>query len=157
MKVGDVIKSKIFHNILLGAACLVVLVFVFSAGVFVGIEKAKFSYGWGENYYRNFIDPRGPLNGALGSQSPFWDKIYITPHGLSGKIIELNDDGFVMSGANQTEVPVDVDNQTIIRNQHDNLKLSDLKISDQAVVIGEPDGQGEIMAKFVRIDDGVFH
>jgi hypothetical protein len=157
MKIADIIKTKIFRNVLFGAACLVVLVFVFSAGVFVGIEKAKFSYGWGENYYRNFIDPRGPLNGVLGSQDPFWDKNYISPHGLSGKIIELDDNGFILMGANQMEMPVQVGDDTIIRNQSDNLKLSDLKIGDNAVVIGAPGEQGEIEAKFVRIDDKIFH
>ncbi len=139
------------------AACLVVLVLVFSAGVFVGIEKAKFSYGWGENYYRNFVDPRGPSIGPLDSHNPFWDKTYISPHGLLGQIIELNDHGFVLVGKNQTEVPVEVDNQTIIENQRGSLKLSELKIGDQAVVIGAPDSEGEIEAKLVRIDNGIFH
>jgi hypothetical protein len=153
MNIKDFINSKLFRNILTGAACLVVLVLVFSAGVFVGSEKVKFSDGWGENYYRNFVDPRGPVSALPGIQDPFWDKNYITPHGLLGQIIEIDDNGFVMTGANQVEVPVQISNQTIIKDRHSDLKFSDLKIGEQAVVIGQPGGQGVINAKFIRINN----
>ncbi|MDD5527658.1 MAG: hypothetical protein PHO56_01635 [Patescibacteria group bacterium] len=157
MNIKEIINSKLFRVILTWAACLVILVFVFSAGVFVGLEKAKFSYGWSENYYRNFIDPRGPVTTPFGGRNPFWDKNYVNPHGLFGQIIEVDDDGFILLGANQTEMPVQVNEQTIIKNSRDNLKLSDLKIGEQAVVIGAPGEQGEIEAKLIRIDDGFSH
>jgi hypothetical protein len=153
MSLKDFINSKLFRNILTGAACLVVLVLVFSTGVFVGSEKVKFSDGWGENYYRNFVDPRGPVLALPGIQDPFWDKNYITPHGLLGQIIEIDEDGFVMTGSNQMEVPVQTSKQTIIKDRHSDLKFSDLKIGEQAVVIGEPGGQGVIDAKFIRINN----
>jgi cell shape-determining protein MreC len=157
MNLKELINSSLVRRVLLVAAGAVVLVFVFSAGVFVGIEKVKFSYGWGENYYRNFVDPRGLVIGPIVARNPFWDKNYLSPHGLVGQIIEVNENGFVLLGANQNEVPVEVDSETIIKNQRNNLKLSDLKIGDQAVVFGAPDDQGEIEAKLVRIDSGIFH
>ncbi|HTX86967.1 MAG TPA: hypothetical protein VMC41_02800 [Candidatus Nanoarchaeia archaeon] len=157
MNIKEIINSPLIRRVLLGAAGAVVLVLVFSAGVFVGIEKVKFSYGWGENYYRNFVDPRGPAIGPLVARNPFWDKNYISPHGLLGQIIEVDENGFVLLGLNQTEVLVEVDGNTVIKNQRNNLKLSDLKIGEQAVVIGAPSDQGEIQAKLVRIDNGIFH
>jgi len=153
MSLKDLLNSKKFRAILMVFGCLVVLVFVFSAGVFVGNEKAKFSYGWGESYYKNFVDPRGPVAALPGIQDPFWNQNYISPHGLSGQIIEINNWGFVIAGTNQTEVPVEVDDNTIIRDRHNNLKFSDLKIGEQAVVIGAPGPQGEIDAKLVRVNN----
>jgi hypothetical protein len=157
MKIKDIMNSKTFRNILAVAACLVVLVLVFSAGVFVGNEKAKFSYGWGENYYHNFVDPDTPLDAIPGIQDPFWGKNYMTPHGLLGQIIEIDNGGFVMTGSNQAEVPVEVGDKTIFKDRHSNLKFSDLKIGERAVVIGAPGQQGEIDAKFVRIEDNFLH
>jgi len=153
MNIKELINSKLFRNILTGAACLVILVLVFSAGVFVGSEKVKFSDGWGENYYRNFVDPRGPVVSLPGIKDPFWDKNYINPHGLFGKIIEVDDDGFILADANRIEIPVQVDRQTIIKDRRGNLKLSDLKVDDQAVIIGAPGDDGQIDAKFVRINN----
>lgn len=153
MSLKDLLNSKKFRAVMMVFGCLAVLVFVFSAGVFIGNEKAKFSYGWGENYYKNFVDPRGPVAQLPGIQNLFWDKNYISPHGLSGQIIEINSGGFLLAGANQTEVPVEVDKSTIIKDRHNNLKFSDLKIGEQAVVIGAPGEQGDIDAKFIRINN----
>ena len=51
-------RSKTFKMVLLAIAALVVLLFVFKTGVFVGYRKAEYSYRWGENYHRNFAGPR---------------------------------------------------------------------------------------------------
>jgi hypothetical protein len=153
MNIKNIVSSKIFHNILTGVACLVASVLVFAAGVFVGSEKVKFSDGWGENYYRNFVNPSGLVDALPNIQDPFWDKDYINPHGLFGKIIEVNGDGFVITDSHGVEIPVHINGKTIIKDRHGNLKISDLKIDDQAVVIGEPIDRGEIDAKLVRIDN----
>jgi hypothetical protein len=150
----EIINSKLFRTILTVAAGLVVLVFVFSAGVFVGIEKARFSYGWGENYYRNFIDSKPPMMGPVNAQNPFWDKSYMNPHGLLGEIISIDDDGLVLQGPNDMEIPVSISDSATIRNHRQNLKLKDLNIGMRIVVIGAPNDQGGIEAKFIRVDDG---
>jgi len=157
MNLKEILSSKYFKQAIWVVASLMVLFFVFSAGVFVGLEKARFSYGWGENYFNNFAGPRQPTDGFFGGRDPFWDKNYINPRGLFGQIIEVDDGGFVMIGANHAEIPVRAGGQTIIKNRRDNLKLSDLKIGDQAIVIGAPGGRGEINAKFIRIDDNFLH
>jgi hypothetical protein len=149
----EMINSKLFRTILTVAAGAVVLVFVFAAGVFVGIEKAKFSYGWGENYYRNFIDSRPPMMG-LNAQNPFWDKSYMNPHGLLGKIISIDDDGLILQGPNNMEIPVLISDSATIRSHQQNLTSQDLNIGMRIVVIGAPDDRGGIEAKFIRVDDG---
>jgi|WetSurMetagenome_2_1015567.scaffolds.fasta_scaffold205395_3 hypothetical protein len=150
----EIINSKIFRAILTVAAGAVVLVFVFSAGVFVGIEKTKFSYGWRENYYRNFIDSKPPLMGPLDNQNPFWDKSYINPHGLLGEIISINDSGLVLQGPNSMEIPVSISGPVTIMDHRQNLKFPDLDVGMKIVVIGAPDDRGGIRAKFIRVDDG---
>jgi hypothetical protein len=155
MTIRDILNSKASRDILMVSASIVVLIFVFSAGVFVGIEKAKFSYGWGESYYSNFAGPSQPS--PLAGQNPFWDKNYISPHGVLGKIIEIDADGFVMTGNNQAEMPIQVGKQTIIKNHRDTLKFTDFKIGDQVIVIGQPGGQGEINATFIRINNSQTH
>jgi len=39
-------------------AGIIILIFVFGAGMFAGYRRALFSTRWGENYYRNFYDDR---------------------------------------------------------------------------------------------------
>jgi hypothetical protein len=153
MNLKELLNSKVSHKAMMISASIAVLIFVFSAGVFVGIEKAKFSYGWGENYFSNFAGSSSLNGGPFTDHNPFWDKNYINPHGLLGQIIEIDDDGFIMTSANQIEMSVQINQQTIIKNHRDNLKFSDLKIGNQVIVIGEPGEQGEVDARFIRINN----
>jgi hypothetical protein len=153
MNLKEFFNSKVFKQAMLAAAVLAVLFFIFSAGVFVGLEKAKFSYGWGENYFRNFAGERGPENGPFGGRDPFWDKNYLNPHGIFGEIIKIDQDSLVISDFHNVEIPVYVQVDTAIRNNQNNLKISDLKIGDKIIIIGSPDDQGGVKAKLIRIQE----
>jgi hypothetical protein len=145
---------KILRVVAMIAGCAVVLVFVFAAGVFVGVEKARFSYGWGENYYRNFVDDPVDQNSPGASKDIFWDKNYITPHGVAGEIIEIDDSGMILRGPNDMEIPVSFSKSMTIKDNKHNLKIKDLNIGINVVVIGAPNDQGAVSAKFIRIDNG---
>ncbi|HTW96575.1 MAG TPA: hypothetical protein VMD74_02870 [Candidatus Methylomirabilis sp.] len=153
MNLKDLFTSVYFKNFLLALGGAVILIFVFSAGVFVGVERAKFSYGWGENYFRNFVASPGSLPGLPGRE-PFWDKSYLNPHGLVGEIIKIDDNSVILKDQNNLEIPVIVDDDTAIRNRQQNLRFEDLQVGDHLVVIGAPDNQGEISAKFIRVNAG---
>jgi hypothetical protein len=153
MSLKEIINSKYFKQTLLVVASLAILVFVFSAGVFVGLEKAKFSYGWGENYFRNFAGPGGLPDRPFGGHDPFWDKSYINPHGIFGAIIKINQDSFIISDTHELEIPILVQGDTVIKNHDQNLNISGLKVGDKVIVIGAPDNRGGVAAKLIRIQE----
>lgn len=163
-------RVKYFKRFLLILAGLAVLLSVFTAGVFVGMEKVRFSYGWRENYYRNFIGGRGqtPLGlgvgirgqlGPGGSPPPFvlfgrppLDD-YFNAHGVFGEIISADTDTLVIKDKGNIEKNIALSARTIIKRHRADLKATDLKIGDQVVVIGSPNDQGQIEAKLIRVTD----
>ena len=63
---------------------LIILVGIFSAGVFVGLEKAQFSYRFGENYVRNFVG--NPKNFSPLPQ----DREFTSGRGAVGQIVKID-------------------------------------------------------------------
>ncbi len=142
MSLKDFFKTDHFSKILIILAAIVVLLFVFSAGVFVGFEKAKFSYRWGENYYNNIVGRRNPLNS---------DRQFFNAHNVIGKIININGDSIIIKDQNNTEKTIIVDSSSVIRERNQDIQVSDLKVDDNIVVIGSPNNQGQIQAKLIRL------
>jgi hypothetical protein len=123
---------------------LAVLIGIFSLGVFVGYHKARFSYAWGENYHNNFGGPRG------GLFKDFSGKEFMDAHGTYGQIVKVTDSTLVVKGSDSVEKIVVVNDDTSIMRLRDAIKISDLKINDNVIIIGEPNEQGQIGAKFIR-------
>jgi hypothetical protein len=164
----DGLKLKHFKKPLTILAALVVLMLVFAAGVFTGLEKARFSYGWRENYYRNFIGERErPMMGRdrmpfglppIG-QPPFDD--YFNAHGVAGEIISINartasSSALVIKDKDNTEKNILVSARTAIKARRQDLKISDLKVGDKIAAIGAPNDQGQIEAKLIRVAENFF-
>ena len=143
-------QSKLFKGIILGIGSLVVLIIIFSLGIFVGEERADFSFHWAEEYHKNF---GGPSQGFLG-EVPGDD--FANANGVSGQImkIDLAQDqtaSLTIKGEDNVEKSILVTNKTTIRMQRKNVKLSDLKINDYVVIIGNPDKNGQVDAEFIRV------
>ena len=138
-------QSKKFQIITWIVAGVMVFLLVFKAGMIVGYKKAGFSYRWGENYHRNFAGPR------QGFASNFFDKDFIESHGTFGQIIKIDGSLLVVKGRDNAEKIIVVTNNTFIRSSRDVALLSDLKVDDYIVIIGQPNNQGQIEAKFIRI------
>ena len=134
----------IFKWLLIGLAGLAILVLIFSAGVFIGGLKAKFSYRWAENYHRNFA---GPKTGFMSDwrKMPLMHGDFIEGHGVFGEIIEMQENSFVIKGRGNIEKIVLIKQDTVIN------KKSDLTVGDQVVVIGSPNNNGQIEAKLIRV------
>ena len=139
----DILKWVVF-----GLLGVVVITLVFGAGVAVGEKKAKFSYRWAEQYHNMFA---GPRQGFLGDFRNFPRGEFIESRGSFGEIIKINDTDFVINGQNNTEKVILITDQTIIEMGREALKKEDLKVGDMAVIIGSPNGKGEIEAKLIRI------
>jgi len=145
MDYNKIFRSKTFKITFWSIGGLIVALVIFWAGMFVGYNKAGFSYRWGENYQRNFGGPRGDLSNDLGGRG------FIIPHGVDGQIIKIDSSSLIIKGLDNVEKVVLVDNNTIIRELRNNIKLSALKINDYVVIIGDPNNSGQIQAKFIRL------
>jgi len=141
MQFNEVVKSKNFRRGIELVVAVLVLLVVFGAGVFVGLEKAQFSYSWGENYYRTFSGPKPP--------SP--DLGYLNAHGAAGKILKVDASGIVLADNDNDEKNILINSQTLIKSGQLNFGVDRLKTGDYIVVIGSPDSQGEIRAQLIRV------
>ena len=142
------INPDVLKWIIIGLLCFVGVILIFSLGMWVGGERARFSYGWAENYHKNFGGPR-PGFGPDWQNFPKQD--FIEGHGVFGKIIEIKENGFVIKDKDDTEKIVVIKEGTVIKRLRDTIQLSDLKIDDFVVIIGSPNDQGQIEAELIRI------
>jgi hypothetical protein len=142
-------KPDILKWIIVGLAGFVVVVLVFSAGVFVGGMKARFSYRWAESYHKNFGGPRG---GFFSNWRGFSGQDFIEGHGAFGEIIELGDSSFVIKGRGDIEKIIIISEETIVRRGRKTEK-DGLKIGDLVTIIGSFNEEGQIEAKLIRAFD----
>jgi hypothetical protein len=139
--IKKVFESKVSFRILGGIGIVIVLLLIFSAGITVGFHKASFGHAWGENYERNF----GMMPGR-----PMFDN-FPNAGGAIGKIIKIELPTIIVQDKDNTEKVILIKNDTQIQKMKNSITTKDLKIDDFIVVIGVPNGQGQIEAKFIRI------
>lgn len=145
MQVHNFFQSKKFKCTLGGIAMLAILLAVFKAGEFMGYRKADFSYRWAENYHRNF---GGPVGGFLRG---FQSRTSLGGHGSYGPIIKIEPSLLTIQGRDHTEKIIKLFPATVIRRSGETIAPSDLKVDDRIVVIGAPNSDGQIEAKFIRV------
>jgi len=145
MDINKIFSSKIFQGIIIGIVILIILLLVFKAGTMVGIRKADFSCRWSDNYHRNFGGPKGGFWGG------FDDRNFMEANGTFGQIIKIEGNVITIKDRQSTEKVILLDDKTAIRSMRNTLKLSDLKVDDNIVVIGEPNQAGQIAAKLIRL------
>jgi hypothetical protein len=143
-------QSKTFKIILVIIGCFIVLLLVFKLGMFVGGVKARFSYRWAENYHKNFAGPKGGFFGDWRQPPPFPGD-FIESHGIFGSIIKIDGNTIIVKGKDNVEKTILVSEKTTITARRELLKVSDLKVDDQIVIIGAPNEQGQIEAKLIRL------
>jgi len=138
--------------IIVGLVCFVLIILAFGAGVKVGASKAGFSYRWAENYHRNF---GGPKHGFFSNWRSLPAGEFINAHGSFGEVIEMRDKEFVIRGRENVEKVIVTKEDTVITKGHETL-VDGLKVGDQVVIIGSPDNEGKIEARFIRVfpEDG---
>lgn len=150
MDAKKIFKSKVFAAVLTTLGVIIVLLLVFKTGEFVAFHKARFSYDWGKNYHQNFGGPeRGPQGGFL--KEPFNERDFIGGHGTFGLIIKIDNNTIIIKENGNTEKTILISDKTTITDRRENISLSDLKVDDQVTIIGMPNDQGQIEAKFIRI------
>ncbi len=141
---NEFFKSNHFNKLLIIIAAVLVLTFVFAAGVFVGQAKERFSNRWEKNYYGNIMGPdrRGMMD---------FDRRGFNGHSGLGQIIKIEGGSLVVKDRGNVEKTILVGEQTSLIKGFESLKMSDLKIDDRIIVIGRPNDQGQIEAKLIRV------
>ena len=81
----------------------------------------------------------------------FGKEDYMDAHGTFGQILKIDGQTLVIKGKDGVEKIVLVDEKTSIHRFKEAIKISDLKIDDFIVIIGEPNEAGQIIAKLIRI------
>jgi hypothetical protein len=134
-----------FKGFFLGLLGFMLLTFTFKVGEMVGARKADFSYRWSDNYHKNFGGPK------QGFMKGFGDRDFIEANGVVGQIIKIASSTIAISGRGNIEKIVSVTASTTINSLNETIQIRDLKVDDMVVVIGEPNSQGQISAKLIRV------
>jgi hypothetical protein len=136
-------ESRFLFKVLCGIGIFLIALVIFYAGVSFGIHKASFGKSWGENYERNF--GFGPDRPILGKDN------FPNANGAIGKIIKIELPTVIVEDKDNTEKVILIDDSTKIQKMADTITANDLKVDDFIVVIGNPNTQGQIAAKFIRV------
>ena len=135
------------HNFIKWLIIVLLFVFVFKLGISVGREMERFACNWTASYHKNFGGPQNGFVDAWRSQSPDM----INSRGIFGKIIQINGDSLVVQSQDNKEVVVTIASDTVVTKLRDQVGKETLKINDFLVVLGNPDVNGQITAKLIRI------
>ena len=149
MEKNNIFDSHLFRAIIIGLGVFIILVFIFGLGVFVGTKRAEFAFQWAEEYHQNFGGPQGGIFGNFMNTT----REFSNANGSYGTILKIDGNTITVkdNDGDNTEKSILTDSKTIIIYQRKNIKLSDLKIGENIVVIGQPNSSGQIDAELIRV------
>ncbi|HBD24437.1 MAG: hypothetical protein A2566_01440 [Candidatus Zambryskibacteria bacterium RIFOXYD1_FULL_40_13] len=148
MNIKNFIQSRVFRGILIGLAIAVAILVIFQAGVFIGYRKATFGHHFGDNFERNFKDPKGMSFGFRGGPAGMGMP---GGHGAAGKIVSIALPLIVVAGPDNLEKTLVIDEDTEIREFQNTITKDKLQVGDFIIVLGTPNEAGEIEAKLIRL------
>ncbi|MDE2031353.1 MAG: hypothetical protein KGI58_03810 [Patescibacteria group bacterium] len=143
-KFKKITQTKFLIKVMYGLYIIIIIAIIFQAGVFVGFHKAQFNENWGRHYENNFGPRSKGMLGHMPGQFP-------TGHGTIGKIVKVDLPNIIVVDSDNVEKVIVVDKDTSIISMGENMTTNDLKVDGHVVVIGSPNDQGQIIAKFIRI------
>lgn len=143
---SNFLESRKVRAVLWILGGLIVLFVVFGLGIAVGYERAGFAAGFDRNYYRIFFGglPTGPV-GLMAPPMP------AAMHGVVGAVIDIGTSTISVKDQGDNEQSVAVSSGTVIRNGNDTITIGDIVLGDTIAVIGEPNDQGQVDARFIRV------
>lgn len=147
MNIKEFIQSQTFRGIIIGLILAIIGLIIFQAGVAVGERKATFSQRFGDNFERNF---RGSDGGRMFPGFP-GEGPMPSGHGAVGEIISITLPSVIVAGPDNLEKTIVIGTDTRIREFQSELTSNDLKVGDHIVTLGEPNEEGQIEAKLIRL------
>jgi len=155
-----ILKPRTLKILVAIMLAVVIFALAFSAGIFIGERKARFSCAMGDAYRRNFgvYNNLAPLNIGLDQKLPeINDREFVNPNGVIGRIIKIvksSDNtlpsAIIIANPNGLEQNVLISSTTNIKLMRDNISIDQLKNDDLVTVIGDDDS-GQISAKLIRV------
>jgi hypothetical protein len=140
------LESKKIIAVLWILGGLIALLLVFGLGIAVGMNRARFADGFEKNYYQNFLGmPQGDQGMSFTGGPP------MSTHGTVGAVIDVSTSTISVKDQDNNERSIAVSSGTVIRDGNNTVAISDVQIGDQITVIGDPDDQGHIQARFIRV------
>lgn len=146
MDFRDIHKSKTVRGILIGLGLAILVLVIFQAGMVAGHQKAKFGARFGDNFERNFGGPRG---GDFGGRFPAPGMP--SGHGAVGEIVSIALPHVIVAGPDNLEKTVLIGTSTMVREFRDEISVEELQVGDFIVVLGNPNEEGQIDAKLIRL------
>ena len=140
-------KNKPIRTIIAILLFLIIVLTAFQAGIFIGYQKASFSNGLGNKYYKQAFE--GDRWG--GSMMGFFDRDLPGGNGAVGKIVRIDTESIVVATPDNIEKTVKISKDTLIRRFRDEVTLKELKVGDQIVVLGSQNDKAEVEAKLIRL------
>ncbi len=145
MSPKNILGSNFLKWLVIAMTGLIILLLVFQLGLSVGYRKANFAFRWADNYKRDF---GGPRIGMLGF---YTGNDFMYGHGVSGTIAKISGNSVIVKTQDNTEKIINVDQDTVLNQAGTYIKLQDLQPDAQIVVIGNPNQDGTIEAKIIRV------
>ncbi len=144
-QIKNVLKDSKVKKAIYILSCIIAVLVIFQAGMFVGFKKAGFSYRTGEQYFRQ-------MNGRPNDKFMGMNRgDFGNSHGATGKILSINLPIVVVTDRDGVEKTITISTSTDIKKFKDSVKAEDLKINDFITVIGNPNDKTEVEAKLIRI------
>lgn len=149
-----VYKTPTFlKGLIIGVIAIIVLLGVFQLGMIVGSRKANFAYqrfGFYNASMPNNNPSDMPRMGMMDLPLPG----NFDPHGAAGVVI--SNDGekrMVVKGPDGSERIIIFSTTTDVQDGNQNIPPSEIPDNRRVVIFGNPDEQGQIQAKFIRVFD----
>jgi hypothetical protein len=142
-RLSALMASRRSRLVIFGLGGLFLALIIFQIGIYTGYHKASLAFGTGAAYYNVF---EGKGNGGPHPRGE-----YVEAHGAAGKILSISLPTFIVQGPDNFEKIILIDEDTDIRSSRDEANSSDLAAGDFVVVIGEPNGNAQVVAKLIRI------
>ncbi len=152
---SNLLESKVVRTIIWVLAGLIVVFIAFGLGVRVGEDRAGFANGFDRHYFQDFLGT-GPGGGRAGSGVQAGQAFGGMPmpsimHGLAGTVIAVTPPTIAVEDWQNNEQSVVVATGTVIREYGGAILLDSIAPGDQVAVIGSPNADGQIVARFIRV------
>jgi hypothetical protein len=150
MDLKKINESKVVRDTIIVIGIIIVVLGILRVGMSLGERRARFAGAFGDNFERNFVGQRGGMM-ERGMMGGFWNDKLPSAYGAVGTILSINLPQVVINGQDNLEKTVLVSTSTAIRLFQENVLSSNLKIGDYIIVIGNPNSNGQIEARLIRV------
>lgn len=150
------IDKTILKKSLIALVSILILLFVFNLGIFLGYRKASFYYKGALNYGPNIFGQAYPPDN--NAAMPLRRLNAANDHGAVGNVILSNlspdkkSGNIIIENKDGIEESILISPNTVIRKNNAKISAVNINLGDSIVVLGSPNASGQIQADFIRIN-----